>query len=145
MAGPAFVKSKQRAPVQALSRCPLNCQAKMSPGIGAGRCFIIHLEDVSGATSLAGLMGPSTPERLSQRRRAVVADALSLKPDRPSSIEVLADPDAAAGGAAAAGGRRGGGGAATAASRRSWNSPPWRSMRPFPCGEKEGIVSVPSS
>jgi len=78
----------------------------MSPGIGGGCCFVIHLEDVSGAAGVAGLMGPSTPERLSQRRRAVASDALSLEPNRPSSVEVLADQDAAAGVAAAARSRR---------------------------------------
>jgi hypothetical protein len=78
----------------------------MSPGVGGGRCFIIHLEDMVGASSLAALVGPSTPERLSQRRRAMASDAVSLEPDRPSSVEVLADQDAAAGIAAAAMARR---------------------------------------
>jgi hypothetical protein len=51
-------------------------------------------------------MGPATPERLSQGRRAVASDAVFLEPDRPSSIEVLADQDAATGVAAAARSRR---------------------------------------
>jgi hypothetical protein len=34
---------------------------------------------------------------------------------------------------------------AISAMRRSWKVPPWRSMRPFPWGENEGMVSVPSS
>jgi hypothetical protein len=77
----------------------------MSLGIGGGGCFVIHLEDVSGAKDLAGLMGSSTSERLTQRRRAVASDTVSLEPDRPSSVEVLTDQDAAAGVAAAAGSR----------------------------------------
>ena len=50
-----------------------------------------------GASSLAALVGPSTAEWLSQRRRAMASDAMSLKPHRPSPVEVLADQDAAAG------------------------------------------------
>jgi hypothetical protein len=74
----------------------------MSLRVGCGRSFIIHLEDMSSAAGFAALVRPATAERLSQRRRAMAADAAVLQPDRPSSIEVLANQDAAAGIAATA-------------------------------------------
>lgn len=77
----------------------------MSPGIGGGRRFVINLKEMSGTMIVAGLMGPPATERFSQRSRGVASDAVALEPDRPSSVEVLADQNAAAGVAAVAGPR----------------------------------------
>jgi hypothetical protein len=75
----------------------------MSLCVGGGRRFVIDLEDMSGAMILAGLVGPPAAERFSERRRGMTSDAVPFEPERPRSVEVLANKDAAVGIAAAVG------------------------------------------